>query len=155
MAEHLESGPGIRGGCLCGAVRFVLTPPTDFAAHCHCASCRRSHGAAFVTWTGVPDGRFAFIEGEDRVRWYDSSEWIRWGFCETCGSSMLYTVKAEGHPESPTIGRVYVAVGSLVDPLDREPSLHVSYDERVSWFHAHDRLPRYRGKTDERMPDGD
>ena len=141
----------LRGGCFCGAVQFVLTGPTDFCAHCHCESCRRSHAAAFVTWTGVPADHFAFSQGEDDIRWYRSSEWIEWGFCATCGSSMLYRAVRAGHPEGPRLDRMYVAVGALLDAMDREPNVHVSFEERVPWFHPHDPLRKHRGKTDERI----
>ena len=30
--------------------------PSRFVAHCHCESCRRAHGAAFVTWVGLSVG---------------------------------------------------------------------------------------------------
>jgi hypothetical protein len=144
----------IRGRCLCGAVEFSLTPPTDFVAHCHCRSCRLAHGSAVTTWTSVPVDRFDFQAGEDLVRWYASSQWIEWGFCPRCGSSMLYRVVEEGHHESPRMGTMYVAAGSLVDPLDREPRAHVSYEERVDWMRFDDHLPKFRGKTTERMDEG-
>jgi hypothetical protein len=145
------SGQLIRGRCLCGAVRFTLIAPTDFCAHCHCESCRMSHAAAFVTWTSVPAERFSFERGQDHVTWYRSSACILWGFCKTCGSSILYRADREGHAESPKLDRMYVAVGSLIDPLDRDPKVHVSYDERVPWFRPHDGLPKHRGKTDEQI----
>ncbi len=48
----------LEGGCLCGAVRFSLTPPTDFVAHCHCQSCRRAHVSyeERVPWLSFKDG---------------------------------------------------------------------------------------------------
>jgi len=134
-------------------VQFELEPPTDFCAHCHCQSCRLSHGAAFVTWTSVPLERFAFVSGEEAVSWYRSSESILWGSCARCGSSMLYRADKAGHPESPKLDRMYVTAASLIDPLDREPAVHVSYEERLSWSRWHDGLPKHRGKTDETMPD--
>lgn len=85
--------------------------------------------------------------------WYRSSECILWGFCTRCGSSMLYRADREGHPESPKTDRMYVCVGSLVDPLDREPAVHVSYEERLPWVCGRDGLPKHRGKTDETLPD--
>ena len=45
------------GRCHCGGVRFVARFPSRFVAHCHCESCRRAHGAAFVTWAGFPPRR--------------------------------------------------------------------------------------------------
>ena len=145
------STPKIHGRCLCGAVEFALTPPTDFVAHCHCRSCQLAHGSAFTTWTSVPLERFSWLSGEHEVTWHSSSEWIEWGFCRRCGSSMLYRPVAEGHHESPRLGAIYVAVANLLDPIDRLPQAHVSFEERVSWLILDDGLPKYRGKTEERM----
>ena len=140
----------LHGRCLCGAVQFTLQPPLDFVSHCHCESCRRSHGAAFVTWTSVPFDRFA-MSSDAPVRWYRSSSFIEWGFCERCGSSMLYRAVADGHPESPKRDRMYVTAASLQEPLGCAPKVHVSYEERVAWFEPGDALPKHRGKTDERL----
>jgi len=101
----------------------------------------------------VPVERFAYARGEDRITWYRSSEWIEWGFCRECGSSMLYRANKEGHPEAPKVDRMYVAAGALFDPLDRDAQAHVSYEERVPWFTPGDDVPKYRGKTAERIDD--
>ena len=92
-------------------------------------------------------------KGESELRWFRSSESILWGFCGTCGSSMLYRADKEGHPESPKTDRMYVSVGSLVDAMDQEPKAHVSYEERQPWFHLDDGLAKHRGKTDETIDD--
>jgi hypothetical protein len=115
---------------------------------CHCRSCRLSHGAPFVAWTSVPLARFQFDAGEEQVRWYRSSEWIRWGFCGECGSPLLYRADAEGHPESPGVDRMYVSAGALVTPLDRRLERHVSWEERVDWYAPGDGLPRHLGKSE-------
>ena len=146
-----KSTDAIRGRCLCAGVEFELQPPSDFCAHCHCESCRLSHGAAFVTWTSVAADHFRITAGGDLVRWYRSSDWIEWGFCGRCGSSMLYRAIGEGHAEAPKLDRMYVTVASLTEPLDREPSVHVSYEERAPWHEVGDGLPKHRGKTDELM----
>src|ERR1700720_3300793 len=103
----------IAGQCLCGAVRFALTPPLATTTHCHCRSCRLSRGAAFVTWTSVPPDRFAFAQGAAEVSWYRSSPTVRWGFCRNCGSAMFYVADEEGHTDAAKVGHVYVSVGSL------------------------------------------
>jgi hypothetical protein len=147
----MNAANAIRGRCLCGRVEFLLTPPTDFVAHCHCRSCQLAHGAAFTTWTSVPKERFRYVAGEDDIGWYRSSHWIEWGFCRRCGSSMLYRAVRSGHHESPRVGAIYVAVANLVDPVDRPPQVHVSFEERVSWMNFDDHLPKHRGKTEERI----
>jgi len=143
----------IRGRCLCGAVRFQLRPPTAFHSHCHCQSCRRAHGAPYVTWTAVAADRFRLIDGEAALRWYRSSPCIEWGFCGTCGSSMLYRAIAAGHAEGPDPQRMYVAVAALIDPMDRPAAAHVSFEERLPSTVPGDGLPRYRGKGDALLPD--
>ena len=141
----------IRGRCLCGAVRVTLEPPTLFASHCHCESCRRAHAAAFVTWTGVPRERFALVQGEDRVTRYPSSPGAFRCFCSVCGSVMFTYYTPEHADFSAAAGTVYVPVAVLEGPLDRAPDSHVSMEEAAPWFAFHDDLPRYHAKTDERM----
>lgn len=143
----MSSKGNIRGNCYCNAVRFELVPPTEFASHCHCEDCRRSHGAAFVTWTSVPTARFRLLSGKDKLQRYESHLGVYWEFCSQCGSSMFYAA-------DDTPGRIYVTAASLVDPLDREPDSHVSFEERAAWYSASRKLPCYRGKTDERMESG-
>jgi hypothetical protein len=146
----MENKEPLLGRCLCGAVQFEVTPPTDFHAHCHCKSCRLSRGTPFVSWTSVPKDQFRLIQGKELLTWYRSSESILWGFCKTCGSSMLYQADKKGHPESPKIDRIYVSVGSL-DKIDRPPVAHVSYEEKAPWFNPEDHLDKYRGKGEEKL----
>ncbi len=137
----------LHGSCGCGAVRYTLTPPTVFASHCHCQSCRKASGAAFLSWTSAPKERVQ-IDGESALTWHRTSDAIRWGFCGTCGTTLFYV--ADGpHPESPKTDSVYVTLGSLDDSLDRLPDAHVSYEERVAWFTPGDHLPLNRSKTEE------
>ncbi len=132
----------IPGSCLCGANRFQLIPPTEFCSHCHCQSCRKSHGAALVTWTAVSEPQLQVMKAD--LGTYNSSPEVTWLFCRTCGSQLFYR-----HQKTP--GKVYVTVASLDGPLDRAPDSHVSYEERVEWLDCQDGLPRFNGKTDERI----
>ena len=126
------------GACLCGAVRFTIEPPTLFCAHCHCRFCRTAHGAAFVTWVGAAEDRFAFFSGEDTVAWYQSSQQSRRGFCSICGSTLFYTSTL-----SP--GEIHVVRACVDGDIDRAPQAHVFHDQHVSWFDAGDDLPKIDG----------
>jgi hypothetical protein len=128
------------GSCLCGEVQFEITPPTRFCAHCHCSYCRRAHGAALVTWVGVPHGQFRFTSGEGRVVRYDSSEkaWRR--FCGRCGTMMFF--EGERWP-----GEVHIARATIPGDIDRAPQAHVYFDAGVNWFRIDDHLPKLGGPT--------
>jgi hypothetical protein len=97
--------------------------------------CRRAHGAAFVTWTGVPSVQFQITAGKEHLAAYRSSEHATRSFCNVCGSTLLFE-------SSRWPGEVHVVVANLVDPLDRAPEAHVFYDDRVSWVELGDDLPR-------------
>jgi hypothetical protein len=130
----------IAGGCLCGAVRFEVTPPTKWCAHCHCSLCRRAHGAAFVTWFGVERSQFALLSGADALRWFRSSPPARRGFCGSCGSTLFF--ESERWPDE-----VHIALALMDGPIDREPAAHVFFDSRVHWAEPGDHLPRLGGAS--------
>ncbi|MDF1564030.1 MAG: GFA family protein [Deltaproteobacteria bacterium] len=124
--------------CLCGAVRARLELPTLFGVHCHCRWCRRAHGAAYVTWTGVPEERFELVSGETSVTWYASSRWSRRGFCPTCGTTLFFQTTA-----AP--GEIHVAAACLEGELDREIGAHVFFEQHLPWVSVDEHLPRLEG----------
>jgi hypothetical protein len=124
-----------RGSCLCGGVRFRAELPSKWVAHCHCSYCRRAHGAAFVTWAGFPSEQFALEPASEPPTWYASSAGAQRGFCARCGSPMFF--QSTRWP-----GEMHVARALFVDPLDREPSVHVFYESHVPWLDVNDTLPK-------------
>jgi hypothetical protein len=123
------------GKCLCGAVRFAISYPTNWVAHCHCTMCQRAHGAAFVTWVSVPAGAFSVTEGQAALKWFHSSKQAERGFCTLCGSSLFF--RSEKWP-----GEVHIARANFDGEVDREPRVHGFYDTHVSWFTVNDALPK-------------
>lgn len=142
MPNQPNNKKSVIGSCFCRSVCFEIDFPTEFVSHCHCESCRRSHGSAFVTWAGVSIKQFRFLQGQDRIRKYKSSANVTWIFCENCGTSLLYE-----HASSPE--KIYMTVANLEGPLDRSPEGHLSYEEHVPWLKINDSLPKYREKSSE------
>ena len=130
----------VPGACLCEAVRFEVRLPTLFCGHCHCSMCRRNHGAAFVTWIGVPPGQLAIRAGEQELRRYPSSTHGTRTFCARCGTS-LFCENTE-HPD-----RVDIPLANVEGPIDREPQFHCWFDHRAPWTVVDDDLPRLGGPT--------
>ena len=79
----------LNGSCLCGRVTYQITGPLTDALNCHCAMCRKSHGAAFRSRATVQAKDFAWTKGENHVTWYCSSPGNYRGFCEACGTPLL------------------------------------------------------------------
>ena len=127
------------GACLCGAVRFEVTFPTKWVAHCHCSMCRRAHGAAFVTWLGVVREQFRILEGEQLGR-YQSSPGATRSFCKRCGSPLFFESERWA-------GEVHIARAAIAGEVDRAPQAHVFYSDRADWLALHDDLPKRGGVT--------
>src|SRR5262249_16482183 len=87
---RLMDEPLIHGACLCGAVRFDVTPPTKWCAHCRGTMGGRAHGAGVVTWFGAHSSSVRIVAGDEALRWYRSSAGARRGFCGTCGSMLFF-----------------------------------------------------------------
>jgi hypothetical protein len=89
--------------------------------------CRRAHGAAFVTWIGVPEEQFDFVTGRDSVQWYASSADSRRGHCRHCGSPLFF--RSARWP-----GEIHVVRANVAGDIDRAPDGHVHTDTRVDWL---------------------
>jgi len=134
------TGQQVQGSCFCGTVRFTIELPTLFCGHCHCSMCRRSHGAGYVTWIGVPYERFTLRAGADRLVRFQSSDHGARSFCGICGSSLL--CESSRHPD-----HLDIVLANLDGPIDRLPEMHVYFSDRAPWVQVADDLPRLGGAT--------
>ena len=124
------------GGCLCGAVRYRVNGPIESVAHCHCNSCRRSAGAAFVTWFTVPRERHEWTIGTPKR--FASSPGVTREFCGTCGTELAYSNEKAAKTIDLTIGSLDCAAGH---PADR----HIWTADRLDWLRLDDHLPAHGG----------
>ncbi len=84
----------LSGGCFCGAVRYTITEPAGYTHHCHCANCRRIHGAAFVTYSMFPRRAFTWDRGSENLGSFSTSENVSRRFCKTCGTHVAGEMSA-------------------------------------------------------------
>lgn len=130
----------IKGGCLCGKVRYEITGPLFNADHCHCSMCRRQHGAAFATYAEFNPGDFRWISGKDRVKVYETSSGGGWCFCCECGSTIAGTDNAK---------ITTVTLGTIEGDPGIKPESHIFVGSKAQWHDIHDDLPQF----EERPPD--
>jgi len=137
---HEPRPGGVPGSCLCGAVRFEVDLPTLVCAHCHCAMCRKSHGAGYVTWFSVPRSQLRCLAGDDRLVRFASSDHGTRSFCGECGSSLFF--ETTRHPEN-----LDVVLANMDAAIDRDPQIHAFFSDRAAWVQVEDSLPRLGGAT--------
>ena len=126
----------IEGGCLCGRVKYQASGEIIDMSHCHCSMCRKLHGAAFVTFAGVPRAGFSWKTGEDQLRTYASSDAIDRIFCSNCGSQLV----AYYDPEPALL---YLTMGTVDGNPDHPPDYHQFAGSRAPWHEITDDKPAY------------
>ena len=130
----------IRGGCLCGGVRFEIARLAGPFELCHCSRCRKASGSAFVPWLGVLREDLRFLQGEELIRRYEAPlrakpPPYRASFCARCGSPV-----PDPGVEGPLIE---VHAGVLDDDPGLRPERHILVEAKASWFAISDALPRF------------
>lgn len=104
------------GGCTCGAVRFEVRGEPLKVGTCHCLSCRKATGGAYVFYADWPADAFS-VSGD--VRTFHGRS-----FCPACGSR-LFHLSAE---------RAEIMLGALDDaPGDLTPTREGWIIRREHW----------------------
>ena len=111
------------GSCLCGAISFTAKKMTNKVAACHCNSCRKWGGSAFME---VDCGSDVEFQGGENLKVFSSSEWAERGFCSKCGSHMFYRLKeTQDH---------LMLVGLFDDDSDLEFKRQVFIDAKPHYY---------------------
>ncbi|PGH08995.1 hypothetical protein AJ79_05790 [Helicocarpus griseus UAMH5409] len=151
--------PALTGSCLCSHIRYSVSTLPASISHCFCTQCRKAAGAPFQTYVTFPTATITWLNGGREPTYVNSSSFARRGFCDKCGSSLVFQMKAEP-------GRMSLAGGSIDDEslekqkgewkrLGRE-AVFYWIKEKPAWFE----VPSYGGKkfwTDpdvEEQPEG-
>src|SRR5690606_19893497 len=124
----------LTGGCHCGFVRYTAAGKPSQETNCHCSICRRTTGAAFVSWFTVKPSEFAFTSGQP-ARYASSSKAER-TFCPRCATQLTFR-----HVDFPE--EVDVTICSLDDPERVPPKDHTRTSSKLSWVDLSDALPKF------------
>jgi hypothetical protein len=89
--------------------------------------CRKTSGAAFVSWLVVPQAQFTYTLGQPKLL-QSSKEGQRW-FCDVCGTPLACV--NQQHPQY-----VDVTIGSLDEPNEFPPAKDYYADTRLDWISA-------------------
>lgn len=117
-----------KGGCLCGAVRYVLKSEPRATAICHCTHCQKLSGSVFSLNLVVKEADYE-QSGETKV--YvdkgDSGQPVYRHFCAGCGSPIFAKIAA-----AP--GRVVLKAGTLDSMEGLQPQTEIYTDHAVQWL---------------------
>jgi len=126
----------LRGGCLCGGVRYECAPDPGNASYCHCDDCRRATGGPYTVGVLVRAADLRVLCGQ--VKGYtsiaDSGRKITREFCPNCGAPLF--TRAEKRPDS-----VFLKAGSLDEPQQIKPNCQIWTQRAVPWAYVDEKLP--------------
>ena len=131
-----------KGSCLCGEVRFEINGPIEDIVFCHCSRCRKAQGSAFATNANVNKSHFHFLQGEEKLTGYPSSEIQTKYFCSNCGSP-IYSFSTQ-NPDT-----VRIRLGTIEGDISEKPRAHIFVDSRANWDQICDSLPQYKEYIDD------
>jgi hypothetical protein len=125
-----------RGGCLCGAVRYLCNEAPVSVYHCHCRDCQKASGAAFATCLLMNESAVEVTAGRPRQFSVESADGkvVTRLFCGDCGSQ-LFTQAAV----LPNL-RI-VKAGTLDDASWLKPEVHLWTSTKQPWLALSDQLP--------------
>ena len=119
--------PDHTGGCLCGAVTFVVTGSPVVVAQCHCTACRRLSGTGHTVGAMVRavdvtiNGALCTFEYVS-----DVGSQVTRAFCPQCGSP-IYGQNSRA-PEHLTL-----PLGALNDAADLSVEVVIFARDRPHW----------------------
>lgn len=126
------------GRCFCGDIAIEVGRPAMFACFCHCHSCQKASGGAYVPWATFARDSLKFTAGSPA--WHQSSPGVTRGHCARCGTSLTYE-----HVDRE--GQIDVALVVFDEPAAFEPVAHIFVADKLPFVHLDDSLPRFSQNT--------
>ncbi len=125
------------GRCTCGAVRYRLTRPPMFVMACHCTWCQRETGSAFAVIAEIETVHVEHLTGEvDEVQVPSPS-----GLGQTVCRCRVCKVALWSHYGGAGRADAFVRVGTLLDPGQCPPQLHIYTSTKLPWVVLDGTLP--------------
>ena len=124
----------IRGGCLCGGVRYQAEGPLRDVIAFHCSQCRKTSGH-FVAASQVASAKLRLLES-GTLRWYRSSPGAERGFCERCGGNLFWRETAPGTDVTS------IMAGTLDTPTGLHIVQHIYTADKSDYYEIDDGAPQ-------------
>lgn len=130
-----------QGSCLCGAVKYEIEGELGPVTFCHCASCRKVNGTAFLAASPIAKTKFQLLSGHEHIKEFASSPGVYRVFCGTCGSPLFS--RRDSMPDfiRLRIGTLDTQVQSTPDfPI---PAVHIFVSQKAAWYEICDDAPQF------------
>ncbi len=119
----------MQGRCTCGEVRYRLTERPLFTHCCHCSWCQRETGSAFALNAMIETDRLEVLSGapEEVATPSASGKGQIILRCPRCRVALWSHYAGAGRKIA------FVRVGTLADPADCPPDVHIFTATKLPW----------------------
>ena len=131
------------GACLCGEIEYEIDADFSESSHCHCSQCQKAHGAAFGSYGNIKKDQLRWVKGLKHLKYYPSSEDVLRGFCQLCGSNLLWISKANQDGIGITLGTI-----DLTDSQEITIDKHIYVASKAAWFDITDDIDQFKKYRD-------
>ena len=126
----------LQGSCLCGQVTYEIDAPLGPIVHCHCATCRKAHSAAFSSVSAIAKDKFKITRGAELLNSFESSPGKTCHFCCNCGSQIYAVRDGAGH--------IILRLGCLDTPINEPPeAVQIWRSDDAIWYYPKAPLPEF------------
>jgi hypothetical protein len=130
----------VTGGCLCKAVRYMITAPPIVTRECWCRVCQYLGAGSSAVNVCFPS---AAVQVSGELRDYpsvaDSGNLMHRRFCPTCGTPVFTSAEVRPH-------LVFVRVGTLDEPQQVRPDMAIWTASAPRWACIDPRIPQVPGQ---------
>jgi hypothetical protein len=126
------------GGCSCGAVRYRLTSEPMFVHCCHCLNCQRQTGSAFVINLLIEGDRVEHLAGTPEAVDVPRDDGQRDQRIYRCPNCQVAVYSEYGGPAI-----LFVRAGTLDDPSQVTPDVHIYTRSKVGWVTLPESAPAF------------
>ncbi|WAT18676.1 GFA family protein [Aurantiacibacter sp. MUD11] len=127
------------GGCLCGEIRYEITPPAAFVSQCCCKDCQKATGTGHATILGIHKDQLA-LNGSlaTYTNVGETGGKVTRHFCGTCAGRIYTSGDLPGD-------MIMVQAGSLDDPAQVTPQNAIYVKDRIPWDKLDPDIPHFEG----------
>ena len=135
------SSDAVTGSCLCGSIKFEVSPPFAAFRYCHCSRCQKASGSAHAANVFVPEKQFKWFAGESLIKRFDlpgAKRFAVW-FCPQCGTRVPHKIK--------TTENMLVPAGVLDANPGMRPENSIFWKSKAAWYVSPEEMPTFDGYT--------
>ena len=133
----------LKGGCLCGAIRYSIDASVSDLRACHCQSCQKVSGAGGTVNAIIASKDFKLEKGTLKryTTTADSGRLLHRYFCGDCGSA-IYSQR-DVMPE-----RIVLRAGTIEDAPPMKITAHIWTKRARPWSYMEPGTTQIPGQPD-------